>query len=224
MLTLTNFNTFISRFLHNRGCNINSLNSFGCNALLWCSQGAATPEILSWLHASGADFSLVNDNGHSALHKAAQRGNALACKWLVEKFLIDTSKNFDGFLFIGPDAEGACPSDLCGMNGHEGLAEWLSKHECDYVQRHATRIQFTSNHATGPNHKCRKLVLDNLTLPHWLQISSRETLEMQHDNGGISRMSTALMRYCTDLHSLPSDNCLKSKQGHEDNTNLHDID
>ena len=101
--------------------------------MLWSAQGAGTGEIFAWLLESGSDFSLVNSNGHSALHKAAQRGSSGAIKWLVDTFLFNS--NFNHYLFIGPDTEGNCPSDLCGMEGHENLAIWIAKHECDCIIR-----------------------------------------------------------------------------------------
>lgn len=177
------------------GCDINSLNSFGCNALLWCAQGAATPEILSWLLESGANFSLVNDNGHSALHKAAQRGNEPACKWLVDRFITDVKNELDGLPFIGPDTEGACPSDLCGMNGHESLSNWLSKHECEYVRKVVSHHLETTNNAHGPEIKCRML-LDESIIPLWLRQGVNDTiLRNAHidNSSGTSKMVLAFI-------------------------------
>jgi len=110
------------------------MNSFGCNAVLWSAQGAGTSDTMAWLLESGSDFRLVNSNGHGALHKAAQRGCSGTIKWLVESLLL-VGTSADASLFIGPDQEGHCPSDLCGMEGHESLAKWISKQECDYFIR-----------------------------------------------------------------------------------------
>jgi hypothetical protein len=92
----------------------------------------------------------INSNGHSALHKAAQRGNKNVCKWLLLRWLspatapikeeehakvvVDTTigekittptttttRRFNWTLsHIAPDGEGCCPSDLCGMEGCGG--------------------------------------------------------------------------------------------------------
>lgn len=205
--------------MHKHGCDINSLNCFGCNALLWCSQGAATPEIFSWLYSSGADFTLVNDNGHSALHKAAQRGNKLACKWLVDTFLLlDRNRELDGFLLIGPDAEGACPSDLCGMNGHDDLVEWLSKQECDYVRRYYNYncLRAVNVHKACPDDKH---LLENENIPTWL---SHKT----NGNGGINRMMSALTD-CFPVSNPISNNVIKkgeSQPQREQLRNLNEID
>ena len=199
LLRLTTFFGSLShsheRFLHQIGCDINSLNQFGCNALLWCSQGAATPEIFSWLHSAGADFTLVNDNGHSALHKAAQRGNASTCKWLVDMYLHKSESGVDGFLLIGPDAEGACPSDLCGMNGHENLAKWLSKQECDFVQRIVSPMHLTKFNPQAHTSKCRK-ICGSLALPSWL----RESQCIQQSECGVSKMRDVLLGNKSDAY------------------------
>jgi ankyrin repeat protein len=181
--------------------------------LLWCSQGAATAETLSWLYASGADFRLVNDNGHSALHKAAQRGNTSACKWLVDMFLHEEQEDFDGFLLIGPDAEGACPSDLCGMNGHEILAEWIAKQECDYVRRHLNAYE--------PSLKCRKL-LNSTALPTWLKDSAAfDGTQNLEPADGIGRMKYVLLANTRDVDLRQ---CERTKQRVERNGNLNEID
>ncbi len=106
----------VIRYLHKSGCDIHTPNSFGCNAVLWSAQGTDTSETLAWLMEHGADFGLLNSNGHSALHKAAQRGSAGVVKWLVNTFLAGSRDHgIDWTVFIRPDTEGNCPSDLCGM-------------------------------------------------------------------------------------------------------------
>ena len=107
---------------------------------------------MSWLLESGADFSLINSNGHGALHKAAQRGCSATIKWLLNTFLQDQDR--DAALMIQPDVEGHCPSDLCGMEGHESLAKWIAKQECGYF------IAQTFGHAQQ---------LDTGSLPDWIQ-------------------------------------------------------
>ncbi|KAL3806874.1 hypothetical protein ACHAXA_002153 [Cyclostephanos tholiformis] len=120
----------IMKFLHQKGCDIHRINNFGCNAVLWNAQGAGTAETMAWLFESGADFNLVNSNGHSAFHKAAQRGSIGAVKWLADKFLNEKSA-FGSF--VGPDAEGHCPFDLCSMEGHIELARKISIMERDWL-------------------------------------------------------------------------------------------
>lgn len=110
----------IMKYLHRNDCDIHKTNTFGCNAVLWCAQGEGNRlEAIQWLHDAGCEMSLVNSNGHGALHKAAQRGRADLVEWLV-----DNVSEID-FAWIGPDADGCCPSDLAGMEGHCELAEKL---------------------------------------------------------------------------------------------------
>ncbi len=91
------------RLLHRNGCDTHV-----CNAVLWGAQGAGTAESLAWLSQSGADFALVNANGHGALHKAAQRGGAGAVEWLVAALL--SEEDGDAASLISTDADGNCPS------------------------------------------------------------------------------------------------------------------
>jgi len=123
----------IMKFLHDNGCNIHSTNSFGCNAVLWSSQGAGSREIMSWLFEVGLDFTLINSNGHSALHKAAQRGSKDIVHWLANAILFNESSV--AWDMLKPDEEGHCPSDLAQMEQHEQLAQEMSKYECDCIIR-----------------------------------------------------------------------------------------
>ncbi|KAL7539226.1 hypothetical protein ACHAXR_009102 [Thalassiosira sp. AJA248-18] len=186
----------IMKFLRKNGCDIHVINSFGCNAVLWSAQGAGTSDSMAWLLESGSDFSLINSNGHSALHKAAQRGCSGTIKWLVNTFLFD--KDRDGALLIGPDMERNCPSDLCGMEGHESLAQWISKQECDYILRSIPCI----DHSFG-----------NHSIPLWLQKDLHEATpkgissyigdtDIQWGAGcGVRRMALNLVGYSSKTTS-----------------------
>lgn len=176
----------IMQYLRQRGCDIHMANSFGCNAVLWSAQGVGnTCETMAWLLESGSVFNLVNSNGHSALHKAAQRGSLRTVTWLVNTLLFD--KDIEWALLIGPDMEGNCPSDLCGMEGHESLALWVSKCECDCITRSIQCVD------------------DSSCIPSWLQRDFPETksctitdinnIRTQWGNGGgIRRMALGLIR------------------------------
>lgn len=127
--------TFISqhlaaRFLQERGANIHTINSFGCNPVLWGAQGEASVEVVEWMQSKGCDMTLVNHNGHGFLHKAGQRGQSDLVKWFVDHTLSMTKKNPEILSnLIGPDTEGYCPSDLAGMEGHQKLAVHLAQQE-----------------------------------------------------------------------------------------------
>ena len=118
-------------FLHEHGCNIHTINSFGCNAVLWAAQGKGDARILEWLQAKGCDMTNVNNNGHGVFHKAAQRGHAQMCTWFYQNY-IDSQSDISRVLrLIGPDTEGYCGSDLAGMEGHDDLARVLARMEMD---------------------------------------------------------------------------------------------
>ena len=121
----------IMKYLHESGCDIHSINSFGCNAVLWSAQGAGTSDTLAWFSDIGLDMQIINSNGHGALHKAAQRGSENAVKWLVSNMLLHDENV--AMVMLHPDNEGHMPSDLCGMEGHECLALWLSKQEFNCI-------------------------------------------------------------------------------------------
>ena len=142
-------------------------------------------------------------------------------------FLSSQNKDFDGFLLIGPDAEGACPSDLCGMNGHESLAKRLSKHECDYVRKFADGIESgSSTNAHGPESKCRRLH-ENSSLPIWLRENDTDICHGPQTTlcgtGGISRMKSALTVNHDKLDSKIRHDVEKAKPIHHQG-NLADID
>jgi ankyrin repeat protein len=88
--------------LYRAGCNVQATNDYGCNAILWCAQGgggggggqddndSATSSRLcytmEWLQSVGCRINQVNANGHSLVHKAAQRGRRdIICEWFFDK-------------------------------------------------------------------------------------------------------------------------------------------
>lgn len=64
------------------GCDINRCNGFGCNAAHWSGLRGDVP-LLQYLHTHGLDYFHFNDNGRSALHKGAVKGNRATCEWLL---------------------------------------------------------------------------------------------------------------------------------------------
>ena len=111
----------ILRYLHQCGCDVNAVNGFGCNAVLWASQGTgggkrnnnskngedsggrdydanndddddSFVEIFEWFKSVGCNLHQINSNGHGVLHKAAQRGRHGLCRWFVELIMSDVEK------------------------------------------------------------------------------------------------------------------------------------
>lgn len=132
---------------------IHSVNRFGCNAVLWAAQGSFEnpPQcrIIEWLLKHGCNLYLVNSNGHSVLHKAAQRGRYDLAMWVVQHLFgrLSTLQKDEAATaaaaagkesssplsvlekLVGPDAEGCTPSDLAGMEHHQDLAVDLAEQE-----------------------------------------------------------------------------------------------
>ena len=79
--------TQVMECLYHHGCDIHSVNSFGCSPVLWCSQGTNENGIgaLRWLRDRGCNMLLVNHNAHGVLHKSAQRGQRDVAEWLVRE-------------------------------------------------------------------------------------------------------------------------------------------
>jgi hypothetical protein len=173
---------------------------------------------MTWLLESGLEYNLINTNGHSAFHKAAQRGNAAAVQWLANKFL--SGRTFCQ-VFIGPDIEGNCPSDLCGMEGHENLAAWISGKECDCIiqmTEHSTSVEdLLENHSSN--------------IPAWLvqdllKIVPRKPNDINSfctswgSGCGVRRMSIILMKHFVTPPTAQNN----QKQATELVSQLNDLD
>lgn len=176
----------IMRFLSENGCNVDSRNSFGCNAVLWCAQGKGDVPCMEWLKAQGCNMTLINNNGHGVLHKAAQRGQKDVCSWFFEHWTQWDARQSTDLDPLGPDTEGYCPSDLAGMEGHEDLARELASAEIKIVEK--------------------TIVGKETTLPSWLmsstdsrtfRISSKE-IYIWEKHGGVRRMKSQLYNHEND--------------------------
>ena len=186
----------IMKFLHEEhGCDIHCCNSYGCNAVLWCAQGGGdrAAEILSWLYESGANFHLTNSNKHSAFHKAAQRKSIEALSWLADKFLSDEELCW---LFISPDTEGNCPSDLCQMEGNDVLSEWISNKEFDCVRRMIGSASSVDDLFRDKQH------LNNI--PAWfvqdlIKVKGACTMDDVNACYGVKRLTLQLLKHFNNL-------------------------
>lgn len=102
------------------GVNLHALNSYGCNASQWAAQ-AGDVRMLSWLAQRGLDLKIVNRNGHSALHKAAVKGHATACDWLLTHAGL-------GAAHMAPDGDGNTPQRMAAAEGFHDVADALHQH------------------------------------------------------------------------------------------------
>ncbi|GKY95350.1 hypothetical protein MPSEU_000496800 [Mayamaea pseudoterrestris] len=157
-------------YLHERKCNVSSVNSFGCNAALWAAQGShGSPDIMRWLDSVGCSCLVLNDNHHGLLHKAAQRGKRELCHWFFGDMLVGLNAALLTLEMIRPDKEGCMPSDLAGMEGHESLAEYLASQE-----RAITKWLLSSK---------------SLALPSWLvQMSPSVACHIWEPFAGVDRL------------------------------------
>ena len=108
------------------GAALHALNRFGCNAFQWAAQ-SPSPEavqVCRWLHGRGLDATLLNCNGHSAVHKAALKGNRRVCEWLLSD---DEGGGQLGEAQLQPDRDGNTPASMARAEGHEELARWLEE-------------------------------------------------------------------------------------------------
>mmetsp|Transcript_23811 Transcript_23811/g.42357 ORF Transcript_23811/g.42357 Transcript_23811/m.42357 type:complete len:284 (-) Transcript_23811:156-1007(-) len=64
------------------GAQIAKVNAWGCDAAHFAAMGGNV-EICKWLHVLGLIFSRPQSKGHTALHKAADRGSAAVLRWLL---------------------------------------------------------------------------------------------------------------------------------------------
>ena len=82
-----------------------SANQFGCNASMWaCQSDGDNVDVCEYLRSLHVSFRLVNANGHSALHKAAQRGIERVINWMIENsrrlglsYSLHCKKDLEGF-------------------------------------------------------------------------------------------------------------------------------
>ncbi len=169
----------IMKFLRKNGCNIHSVNSFGCNAVLWAAQGNGDTNIMIWLQDNGCEMTKVNNNGHGVLHKAAQRGQVAVCNWFFETWVKSSCDSKNVLRLIGPDIDAWCPSDLAGMEGHKDLAILVAEMEMGLI---------------------KNLTMNNVDLPSWLtatqegismRISEKELYTWERF-GGVRRMRSRL--------------------------------
>ena len=176
----------IMKYLHSRGCNINAINSFGCNATLWAAQGEGGLETMKWLCDNvGCDVLRINENGHSIMHKSAQRGKQGVIEWVLDRA---EGKLYEAIKLIGPDLEQHCPSDLAGMEGHAKLAEWLSEKEKDVAAQWHDQVANGDSNDTSELPKWLAEGLEEVQGMSKLIIGSKIQMNAWEAGGGIRRM------------------------------------
>jgi ankyrin repeat protein len=133
-------NIDIMKYLVTKGADIHLVNTYGCNAALWCAQSeSANLRSMVWLDSIGVDIECVNDNGHSIFHKAAQRGKSDIIKWWLSTRYND-ERMLGAIHMIAPDEQHFTPSDLAGSEGYIELAKWLVDQEIMIVLKEKDRV------------------------------------------------------------------------------------
>jgi len=94
-----------------------------------------------FLLSIGLDLGLLNYNGHSALHKAAVKGQLAACKWLLEEAGL-------GIVHLAPDADGNTPAEMARLEGYDDVFQYLEHQTLSLVVDGGTK----SSAATQPPH------------------------------------------------------------------------
>ena len=115
----------VCELLLERRADLHSRNRFGCNAIQWAAQSDSSRglDVCRWLLGRGLDLSLLNCNGHSALHKAAVKGQRAVCEWLL------SDEVRLGAAHVQPDGDGNAPSTMARLEGFTELAAYLEASE-----------------------------------------------------------------------------------------------
>jgi Ankyrin repeats (3 copies) len=92
-------------------------NRFAFSAIQWAAQ-TDNLDMCRWLAACGLDIAVINNNGHSALHKAASKGQSRVCEWLLNEECLS-------FKHLQPDGDGNTPGVMARLEGHIALADAL---------------------------------------------------------------------------------------------------
>lgn len=103
--------------VYEAGCCLAQCNSFGCNAIQWAAQ-TDNLDMCRWLSACGLDIAIINNNGHSAVHKAASKGQTWVCEWLLNEECL-------GLRHLQADGDGNTPAVMALLDGHAALADAL---------------------------------------------------------------------------------------------------
>ena len=108
---------------------VHACNSYGCNAVQWAAQSDLSEgcDMCRWLQSVGLDLALLNHNGHSAVHKAALKGNHRVCEWLLSP---DVGL---GGVHLQADGDGNAPSRLAHAEGFATLGAWLEAAEAAHT-------------------------------------------------------------------------------------------
>ena len=124
-----------ARVLVEHGADATAGNDWECTAAHWLAMSTNASanvteyrEFCRWIQAMNVSFVRPQKQGHSAVHKAAQRKNRMMLDWLAEPSevggagLSDEDKAMAGL----PDIGGHRPADIwTSVGGDETTAAWM---------------------------------------------------------------------------------------------------
>ncbi|CAJ1334281.1 unnamed protein product [Effrenium voratum] len=93
--------------IHEAKANLHAKNKYGCNASQWAAL-AGSVEMCLYLQRKGLDLAVLNFNGHSALHKAAVKGQRDLCQWLLGEGGLGQAQDSNSTSRKIPDISLAC--------------------------------------------------------------------------------------------------------------------
>ncbi|GKY94172.1 hypothetical protein MPSEU_000383200 [Mayamaea pseudoterrestris] len=125
-----------ARVLVKHGADVFARNEWKCHCAHWLAMMPTTAdthldayrEFCRWLQSLNVSFVEQQKQGHSAVHKAAQRKNRIMLKWLAQPMETGGAGLPEGDKAMGgkPDAGGHCPSDIwISVGGDEPTASWM---------------------------------------------------------------------------------------------------
>mmetsp|Transcript_89 Transcript_89/g.124 ORF Transcript_89/g.124 Transcript_89/m.124 type:complete len:454 (+) Transcript_89:107-1468(+) len=125
----------VVHYLIDKGASAHATNEWSCGTSHWTAMTASkdVERVLSLcgiLHNEGVSFVVAQRQGHTALHKAAQKGNSHVIEWMSKSCinggpgLCETEKE----QCSKPDEGGHRPSDIWrSFGGDENFAVWIER-------------------------------------------------------------------------------------------------
>ena len=125
----------VAEFLMEQGANVHVVNDWGCGCAHWVGMTKSESidqvrALCRFLQKAGVSFVASQKQGHSPLHKAAQRMNRHVIEWMMEHTDrggagLDTEQRKDA---ATPDLGGHRPSEIwCSVGGDEAFAERIKR-------------------------------------------------------------------------------------------------
>lgn len=123
------------QYLIDKGADIHAINDWSCSTAHWTamsqSQDAdAIVAICTLLHKAGVSFVVAQKQGHSPLHKAAQKQNQIVARWLSKSIecggpgLTQQERR----MASKPDNGGHRPSEIwLSAGGEASFASWIAE-------------------------------------------------------------------------------------------------